>query len=170
MYNGIEDYPDEEILRLSDSFEEAGEYLGFGKEDPSLELVAKVININVGRNVDKVEKCPTLAGYSIFVGKVREYERVSGNLEEGINLAIKYCREHGILKDTLEKNELEVKRMLITEWNWDDAREVWREEGKEEREKEIARNALAEGLPLETIQTITGLDIKTIKSLAAEQC
>ena len=59
--------------------------------------------------------------------------------------------------------------MLLTEWNWNDAKQVWYEEGIEEGiEKGIvttAINALKEGIPIETIQKITGLDIKTIKSL-----
>jgi len=42
-----------------------------------------------------------------------------------------------------------------------------REEGREERDKEIARNALAEGYPLEAIQRITGLDMETLKSLSS---
>jgi predicted transposase/invertase (TIGR01784 family) len=71
--------------------------------------------------------------------------------------------------------------MLFTEWNWDDAlavrfeegreegreegMEKGREEGIEEGREEIARNALMEGLPAETIQKITGLDIETIRHI-----
>jgi hypothetical protein len=52
--------------------------------------------------------------------------------------------------------------MLFTEWNWDDALAVRFEEGREE----IARNALAKGLPLDIIGEITGLDIETIRNIA----
>ena len=59
--------------------------------------------------------------------------------------------------------------MLLTEWNIEEAKEVWweegREEGREERDIEIARNALAKGIPLDVIHEITGLDIQTIQSL-----
>jgi predicted transposase YdaD len=65
--------------------------------------------------------------------------------------------------------------MLFTEWNWDDALAVryeeGKEEGKEDRDKEIAfnaLNALKEGIPIETIQKITGMDIETISSLASQ--
>ena len=58
---------------------------------------------------------------------------------------------------------------MILEWNWDDAKRVWFEEAKEERGIEIARNALAKGLPLDIIHDITGVDMETITSLAAEQ-
>jgi hypothetical protein len=42
------------------------------------------------------------------------------------------------------------------------------EEGREEGLEQAARNALAKGLPLDTIGEITGLDIETIKSFAGE--
>ena len=58
--------------------------------------------------------------------------------------------------------------MLLTEWNWDDALEVRYEEGTENGLKITARNALAEGDSIEKVQRITGLDIETIKKLAAE--
>ena len=56
--------------------------------------------------------------------------------------------------------------MLLTEWNWDDAKKVWDLESREDERETIARNSMAVGLPYETIQTITGLDIETIMSLA----
>jgi predicted transposase/invertase (TIGR01784 family) len=75
--------------------------------------------------------------------------------------------------------------MLFTEWNWDDAlavrfeegreegieegmekgMEKGREKGREEGREEIARNALMEGIPTETIQKITGLDMETIRHI-----
>ena len=59
--------------------------------------------------------------------------------------------------------------MFLTEWNWDDALAVSREEGREEgwgeRDIVIAQNALAKGLPLELIHDLTGLDVETIERL-----
>jgi hypothetical protein len=37
----------------------------------------------------------------------------------------------------------------------------------EKGREETARNALAEGLPLQTVQKITGLDMETLKNIAA---
>ncbi|MDR2864481.1 MAG: hypothetical protein LBV68_02595, partial [Spirochaetaceae bacterium] len=53
-------------------------------------------------------------------------------LEKALGKAVNWCMEHGILKDFLEENSTEVNNMLFTEWNWDDALEVAREEGLEE--------------------------------------
>jgi predicted transposase YdaD len=39
------------------------------------------------------------------------------------------------------------------------------EDGREERAEEIALNALKEGLPVETIKKITGIDTDTINKL-----
>jgi len=73
----------------------------------------------------------------------------------------------------LEKNASEVENILFEEWDWDVALDVRYEEGKEdgievgreEQREEIARNALAKGIPVETVQEITGLDLPTIEGL-----
>ena len=139
------------------------------KDSPALELVVKVVNINQGKNEVIAGKCKTLAGYSAFVDKVREFEKESGDREEAIKKAVKYCREHDILKEFLEKNSSEVMNMMITEWNWDDALAVRYDEGLEEGlekgREEAARNALAEGASIEFVQKITGLDEEIIKKL-----
>jgi len=177
LYNGLSPCPDEEILKLSDAFKSAS-FLGIEETgNTSLELIARVININQGRNDGIVRKCKTLNEYCAFVGKVREYEKEGNSREEAIRKAVIYCRDHDILKEFLEKNAKEVISMLMTEWNWDDAKQVWFEEGREEglekgREEglekgreEIARNALAEGASVEFVQKITGLDIKQITNI-----
>jgi predicted transposase/invertase (TIGR01784 family) len=71
--------------------------------------------------------------------------------------------------------------MLYTEWNWDDAMAVAREEAREDgieegmekgmekgrvtEKLEIARNLLAKGSTPEFVHDITDLDIETIKTL-----
>ena len=173
LYNGTSSYPDEKTLRLSDMYENV-ESLGLSNKDsPELELIVKVVNINEGRNEGIIKRCKTLAGYRAFVGKVREYEKESGSKEDAISKAVKYCLEHEILRDFFEKNAKEVMNMLITEWNMEDALAVryeeglgrGREEGREEEREDIARSALAKGLPVEVVHDITGLDIEMIKSI-----
>ena len=88
--------------------------------------------------------------------------------EEALKGAIKYCVDHDILKEFLEQNSSEVMNMLLTEWNWDDALAVSREEGREEGRENIARNALAEGASLDFVKKITGLDMKTITRIKAQ--
>ncbi|MDR2052366.1 MAG: hypothetical protein LBP80_03050 [Treponema sp.] len=86
--------------------------------------------------------------------------------------AVRWCIAHNILKPFLETHGSEVINMLMTEWNLEDAlaveREEAREEGREERSFEVAKNALAKGLPLDTISEITGINIETIKQLSVQ--
>jgi predicted transposase/invertase (TIGR01784 family) len=91
--------------------------------------------------------------------------------------AVRWCIAHNILKPFLETNGSEVVNMLFDEWKLEDALVVEREEGREEgleeglekgeerKQREVAQNALAEGLPVEIIQKITGLDSEAIRQL-----
>jgi hypothetical protein len=154
LYNGAAPYPAETVIKLSDSFESLSA-TGLSDGNPALELIVKVININQGMNEEIVNKCQTLAGYSVFVGKVREYLKDVPDLQEAMKLAIKYCLEHDILKEFFDQNSKEIFNMLMTEWNWDDAKEVWFEEGVEkgiEKERQYFLNLLNQGLSLDEIR------------------
>ena len=135
-----------------------------------LELEVKVININEGRNETIVSRCKKLGEYSNFIARARAFLEESNDLEEAIREAVKYCRKHDILRQFLEIHASEVLNMVLTDWNLEDAKKVWyedgleegREEGREEK-RTIARNALAKGLTPELVHEITGLDMKTIR-------
>jgi len=88
--------------------------------------------------------------------------------------AIKYCREHGILSEFLELHSAEVFNMLITEWNTEDAKEVWYEEGLEDglekgweearKEKLLtASNFKKLGVSVQIIAQATGLSVGEIE-------
>jgi len=172
LYNGVEPCPDQDIYRLSDSFEKL-KGLGLSEKDtPSLELVVKVININEGRNQAIAGHCKKLCEYNKFIAKIRAFYKKLGNIGEAIKRAIKYCVKHGILREFLKLHAAEVLSMLMTEWNQEDALAVryreGREEGLEEGRKEkleIARNLLAKGSTFEFVREITGLDMETIEDL-----
>ena len=99
LYNGIEPFPDETVLRLSDLFEKP-QSLGLPEEAyPLLELEVKVININEGRNELIANRCKMLSEYSAFVSKVRNYLSEKISLEEAVKESLKYCRKHDILSE-----------------------------------------------------------------------
>jgi len=168
LYNGTAPYPDEKILKLSDAFESVAE-LGLHEGRPALELTVRVLNINEGRNENIVKKCSTLAGYSAFIAKVREYEKGGESKKGAIIKAARYCREHDILTNFLKNNASGVINMLMTEWRMEDALAVRFEEGKEEGREIVAENALKQGLPLDVIRAITGLDESVIKDIQAKR-
>jgi len=173
LYDGVNPYPDKEILRLSDLFENPKDLGLPEKSHPLLELEVQVLNINEGRNSEIVNRCRKLAEYSLFIAKVREFKDKYDDLLRAIKDALKYCVENDILKEYLEKHETEVINMLYTEWDWDTALEVAREEAFEDGEDKgiekasikIARNLLAEGSTPEFVQKITGLSLEEIAKL-----
>ena len=71
-----------------------------------------------------------LAGYAEFVARVRENEK-GMPLGEAVTRAIRGCIREGILAGFLEENSSEVRNMLLEEWNWEEAKEVWWEEARE---------------------------------------
>ena len=182
LYNGTADYPEQETLRLSDAFEEVE-----GFDDILLELVVKVYNINEGRNTEMVSRCGELRGYAYFVSRVQFHEAAERKRDPSldketigqiaIRKAIEDCIDKNLLMDFLNKLSPEEVNMLGFEWDMNIAMEVereegfekgleeGREEGREESREQIARNALAEGFSMETVQKITGLDMETIRKL-----
>jgi predicted transposase YdaD len=96
-----------------------------------LELVVKAYNINKGHNVEMAAKSPTLSGYEEFIAVIRENLKVT-NLREAIKIAVRDCISRNILLSFLKKHGSEVENMLLTEWNWDDAKSVWQEEARED--------------------------------------
>jgi hypothetical protein len=99
--------------------------------------------------------------------KIRENKKTMP-LDEAMESAIKYCIENNILSSFLLEKSSEVFNMLLTEWNWDDAKEVWQEEAGEVKALEIAKKSLDRGLPVDTVSEITGLAPETVKNLLAE--
>ena len=81
-YNGIEDYPNETVLRLSDAFMTKPEHI-------PLELEVKVLNINEHKGNKILQSCKPLAEYSIFVETVRR--NIEQDKEHGFEKAIKEC-------------------------------------------------------------------------------
>jgi hypothetical protein len=53
-------------------------------------------------------------------------------LADAVAGAIRGCVRQGILADFLGEHGSEVMNMLLEEWSLDEAKEVWRDEGREE--------------------------------------
>jgi predicted transposase/invertase (TIGR01784 family) len=167
LYNGTKSYDDQRTLRLSDAFKDASSLAHKQDDGPELELTVKVYNINKGCNESIIRKCKMLNWYSTFIAKVREYKTKTGDDNEAMSRAVKYCIEHDILKDFLKLHSKEIINMLITEWNWDTALKVRGEEGREEGREETAKNMLLDNLPPDKIAQYTKLPVETIQRLAS---
>jgi hypothetical protein len=183
IYNGKEAYPDKTILRLSDAFKTSASQDACDKQAvylqeqavqdiPNLDLYVTVYNIAKGRNAELLRHSAALSHYSMFVSIVEDFQKDGEPRDEAIDKAIHYCRTSGIMGAYLE-NHREVRKMLITEWNDEEYREVLLEEGREEGLErgleqgriEIARGMKARGFSETDIAEITGLSEEMIATL-----
>ena len=132
FYNGDEDQPAECEMRLSDAFEKK-------TDNPELELVCKVYNINFGKNQQLLEKCEVLKQYMTFVDYVKYYlsqqdDDDEDDLKKAINMAIDRCIEDGVLVEFLMENRSEVVKVTQMDYTFDRQIIMEREAGREEGE------------------------------------
>ena len=137
FYNGLEKRPEIETLLLSDAYEQP-------VENPELELICTVYNINVGYNRELLKQCPVLKKYMVFIDRVRynvrRLQKASMNnpyllandkqiLEQAINEAINYCITHHILEDFFREHRWEVEKAMTLDYTYERRMELNREEG-----------------------------------------
>ena len=121
FYNGLEDHPEEEILRLSDAFMSEKKIEGY-------EWSVRILNVNYGKNKDLMEKCKPLQDYAILVGKIREKIAEGFSIQEGIDKAVLECIREDILAEFLKKHRAEVLNVCLTEYNEERVLQSIREE------------------------------------------
>lgn len=121
FYNGTRSQPAEQILKLSDAYLEK-------TDSPMLELKVKMININPDINHPILQECRPLFEYSRFIQMIRDYMELGANRDEAIAEAMEMCMQDGIMVDFIKTYGTEVRNMLFTEFNMEDALEVRGEE------------------------------------------
>lgn len=169
FYNGDRKMREREDLWLSDAFRH-------GNEQSRMELRAQVININYGHNQELMSKCQALAGYAIFVGKVKDYQKVMV-LKDAIWRAIDECIEEGTLAEFLKTRRDEVVNALLTEYDEEKVMQDLREEAYEDGKEAGSREGRMEGIRvlIETCGELgipkedTALKLKDKFSLSAEE-
>lgn len=112
FYNENRDAADEELLRLSDAFQ--------NKEIPAdLELTVHLRNINLGHNSALMEQCHKLWEYATLVNRIKANLAKGMSREPAVEESVAYCLEQGILTDFLRTNRSGVLSMLrlLTEYN-----------------------------------------------------
>ena len=109
FYNGTDEQPDQRILRLSDLYT-------VEEKEHKLELEAVMLNINPGHNEALMRACKTLREYAQYTARVRQYA-ARMPLADAVERTITECIREGILKEFLEKNRAEAKKMSIYEYD-----------------------------------------------------
>ncbi len=123
MYNGTDDYPEKDVMRLSDAF------LVPEGETPAempLELVVSAYNINPGKGDALLGRCEVLRQYSALITLVRE--AMKDGKADPLKRAVMEAMRRGILPDYLERKSSEVINMLTMEYNYADDVAAQREE------------------------------------------
>lgn len=140
FYNGLEREADRTELYLSEAFEEQRQSV-----EPALECRATILNINSGHNRELMEKCRRLEEYAEFIQRIRDNLQKGMVLEKAVERAIEYCLAHGILADILRKGQMEVRNMLLEEYDEKAEREYLRKESLEEGKKQGIEQGIALG-------------------------
>ena len=124
-------------------------------EEPALELKVLQLNIGIGHNREVMEKCPKLAQYSQYVGRVHQYAEEMP-LKDAVERAVNECIQEDILADFLRKNRAEAIEVSIFEYDEEKelkkfraaehelAREELRDEVKAEVREELRDTVKAE--------------------------
>jgi len=142
-------------------------------DDPDLELVVTMLNINLGKNRKLLEQCQTLKEYAIYVKKVRTYAK-SMKVEEAVDRAVRECINEGILREFLLQNRKEAVEMSIFEYDEEAVFEIVRKDEYEKGHQEGVIAGKAEDIlelledigtiPEEVREKITGeIDLEILK-------
>ena len=138
FYNGDQKQPLEKVLKLSDAYIEK-------QEQPMLECVVKMININLPAGHEILEECRPLYEYSWFVQRLREYQEQRLGRDEAIRKAIGDCSREGIFAEFVREHGTEAMNMLFTQFNMEDALDVRYEEGVEDGYEKGVSAGIAQG-------------------------
>ena len=127
FYNGDEERPERETLKLSDLYT-------FKEEECKLELRAELLNICGDNNKALKEACRTLREYAVFTDKMRKYTKVM-DIEAAAERTIEECIRQDILREFLTKHKAEVRTVSIFEYDQEkhiklERKQAW-EEGRE---------------------------------------
>ena len=116
FYNGTTWQEEEIEIRLSDCFDKAA-------GEPCVEVVAKMININYGKNKELMEHCKPLRDYAIFVNTVRCYIQTM-ELRLAVTKAIDDCIKQDCLKEFLVKYRSEVLELMMDSYSLENYQKI----------------------------------------------
>ena len=154
FYNGLKELPETETMRLSAAYYQK-------TDEPKLEVICTAYNINPSFNEELKAKSGVLYGYTVFVEKVRKYNKTMETLKEAIRRAIDECIEENILKEFFLTRRDEVTRMTEIDMTFEtrlqyvkrDSYEEGLEDGRAEGREEGRAEGREEGIKQERLHT-----------------
>ena len=106
-------------MKLSDMFDKPC-------ENPEVEVICDVYNINSGYNEELKKSSPTLREYMDFVDKVCYYKSVTDGSNDAVEMAIDDCIKAGILVEFLTERRNEVIKVAELDFTWETREELIR--------------------------------------------
>ena len=164
FYNGTEEQPEQQVLKLSDAFGGEGD----------IEVKVKMLNVNYGKNRALMETCQPLREYAWLVDRVREHQRVMQNLEAAVDASIDEMPDSFVIRTLIEAHRAGVKKMFLTEYDEEKMKEQEHKEafadgvdaGVAEANERVAADMLKKKYPLDAIKDISRLSEAHIRKLA----
>ena len=164
FYNGKDEMPERQLLKLSDMY-------SVKEEKPKLELEATFLNISGTNNRKLKEACRTLRDYAVYTDKIRMYTETM-ELPEAVDRAINECIEEDILRDFLIEHKAEARAMSIFEYDQERHMQQEREAGIEKGEQQLLRRQvkknLSRGMSISEIAEVLDETEERIREIAAE--
>ena len=149
--------PVSKILKLSDAF---------NGDSSSLELIVHSFNINLNFHSPLLQKCHYLNEYSTLIFYVKLGLSQNLSRRNAIINAIQRCIDENVMKDYLLNKREEVFSMLDLQWNLDDAKQAWHDEGFEQGIESVALKMIQRGKSFDEIADFTNLSLERIQQLA----
>ena len=151
FYNGKDEMPERQLLKLSDMY-------SVKEEKPKLK-----------------EACRTLRDYAIYTDKIRAYTEKM-ELAEAVDRAINECIEEDILRDFLMEHKAEARAMSIFEYDQErhmqQEREAGIEKGRRQGEEQLlcrlVKKNLSRGMSISEIAEVLDETEERIREIAAE--
>ena len=138
FYNGKDEMPERQILKLSDMY-------SVQEGQPKLELNATLLNISGSNNQKLKDACRTLGEYAIYTDRIRSYTETM-ELPEAVDRAMDECIREGVLKDFLMEHRAEARAMSIFEYDQERHMQQEREAGIEKGKEQLLRRQVQKNL------------------------
>ncbi|WP_027868616.1 hypothetical protein [Eubacterium sp. AB3007] len=152
FYNGDADLEDEGELRFTDLVDKP--------ELSSIEITARVLNINAGHNQALMEASRHLREYAELILRLKvacKGKKTPEEIVAAVTRVVEQCIADGILAEILKQNKGEVIEMFFTEY---DEKETMRRLARDERQegrKEGLQEGRQEGRMEERIELLSQL-------------
>ncbi len=161
LYNGTKQTEEKAVLKLSDAYEKK-------TEEPELELITTVLNINEGYNEKLKSACKLLRDYMTLITKIREKQKTM-DLQQATYQAIAECIREDVLKDFLVRHRAEVIAMMLYDYDMEKHIESEKayeyERGREDMEKTLVSRWWKNGKNIEEIVENLGKSEQYVKTL-----